>query len=80
MALFDAAYHVDHWNGVDQRVYWHQSTPQKLPDVPARWYKDEVLGELATNLENSPVFTAIELSTNSHFQVSFTLERLQHSR
>ena len=51
--------------------------------IPARWYKDEILGELAANLENSPVLTAIEhsttTSTQQHLQIAFTLERL-HNR
>ena len=32
-ALFNMAYHVDLRFGIDQCIYWCESTPQKLPDV-----------------------------------------------
>ena len=47
--------------------------------IPIRWYKDEILIELDNALDNSPVLTAIELSTEATTPqtVDFTLQSLR---
>ena len=32
MVLYNAMYHVEQLISVDQRIYWYESTPPKLPD------------------------------------------------
>jgi hypothetical protein len=48
--------------------------------IPIRWYKDEILMKLDDTLDNSPVLTALESSTEvdrASWTVDFTLQRLR---
>jgi len=72
--------------GIICRHFWRvmlysSSARFHISIIPTRWYKESILDKLDMNLENSPILTAVESSTNnspSPFQVTFTLQSLHN--
>ena len=54
-------YHVDQQFGVNQRVYWCESTPPKLPD---EWCGQIAVDELDNRLARIPRFPGLKIFKN----------------
>ena len=69
--------------GIICRHFWRvmlytNSAKFHISIIPSRWYKDTILTNLDSNVENSPILTAIESTNNDSFQNTFTLQSLHH--